>query len=52
MNWHLIVNGPERGIPWMLCGEGIQPVCPKRTFVQWYEDWLDGRDSFYGYAGK
>jgi hypothetical protein len=48
MYWHLIVTGPDRGIPWMLCGEAIQPVCPKRTFLQWYEDWLDGRDSFYG----
>lgn len=50
MYWHLIVNGQERGIPWMLCGEGIQPVSPRRGFLQWYEDWLDGKDSFYGYA--
>jgi hypothetical protein len=49
MYWHLIVTGPDRGIPWMLSGEGIQPVCPKRGFLQWYEDWLDGRDSFYGF---
>jgi hypothetical protein len=49
MYWHLVVTGPDRGIPWMICGEGIQPVCPKRDFLQWYEDWLDGRDSFYGY---
>jgi hypothetical protein len=49
MYWHLIVNGQERGIPWMLCGEGIQPVSPRRGFLQWYEDWLDGKDSFYGY---
>lgn len=47
--WHLIVTGPDRGIPWQLCGEGIQPVCPKRTFTEWYEDWLDGKDSFYGF---
>ena len=49
MYWHLIVTGPDRGIPWQLCGEGIQPVCPKRSFTQWYEDWLDGKDSFYGF---
>lgn len=47
--WHLVVTGPDRGIPWMFCGEGIQPVCPKRDFLQWYEDWLDGHDSFYGF---
>ena len=52
MYWHLIVTGPDRGIPWMICGEGIQPVCPKRDFLQWYEDWLDGRDSFYGYESQ
>lgn len=51
MYWHLIVTGPDRGIPWMISGEGIQPVCPKRSFLEWYEDWLDGRDSFYGYSG-
>lgn len=51
MDWRLIVTGPDRGIPWMICGEGIQPVCPKRSFLQWYEDWLDGLDSFYGFTG-
>jgi hypothetical protein len=50
MYWHLIVTGPERGTPWMLCGEGIQPVCPRRGFLQWYEDWLEGRESFYGFV--
>jgi hypothetical protein len=49
MYWHLIVSGPDRGIVWQLCGEGIQPVCPKRGFAQWYEDWLDGKDAFYGF---
>ncbi len=43
MDWHLIITGPDRGVPWMISGEGIQPVCPKRSFIQWYEDWLDGR---------
>lgn len=52
MYWHLIISRPDRGIPWMVCGEGIQPVGPKRDFLQWYEDWLDGRDSFYGYHYK
>lgn len=47
--WHLIVTGPDRGCPWMLAGEGIQPTAPKREFLDWYEDWLDGKDSFYGF---
>lgn len=50
MDWHLVVTGPDRGVPWMISGEGIQPVCPKRSFIQWYEDWLDGLDSFYGFS--
>lgn len=48
--WYLIVTGKDRGIPWMICGEGAHPVCPKRDFLQWYEDWLDGKDSFYGFT--
>jgi hypothetical protein len=47
--WHLIITGPERGNVWMICGEGIQPACPKRDFLTWYEDWLDGKDSFYAF---
>ena len=42
MYWFVIVTGPERGNVWMICGEGIQPTVPKRDFLQWYEEWLDG----------
>jgi len=42
MYWHLVVTGPERGRLWMLAGEGIQPTVPRRDFLTWYEDWLDG----------
>jgi hypothetical protein len=47
--WHLIITGPERGNVWMISGEGVQPACPKRDFLTWYEDWLDGKDSFYAF---
>jgi hypothetical protein len=50
--WHLIITGSERGNVWMLSGEGIQPACPKRDFLTWYEDWLDGKDSFYAFPGS
>jgi hypothetical protein len=49
MYWHLIITGAERGNVWMITDEGIQPACPKRDFVTWYEDWLDGKDSFYAF---
>lgn len=48
MYWHIIITGPERGHVWMLCGEGIQPTNPKRDFLQWYEDWLDGATDWWG----
>jgi hypothetical protein len=52
MYWHLIITGPDRGIPWQVCFEGIQPVCPRRSFTEWYEDWLDGKGSFYGFRER
>jgi hypothetical protein len=42
MDWHLIVTGPERGSIWQICGEGMQPTNPRRHFLKWYSDWLDG----------
>ncbi|MFT3786922.1 MAG: SMI1/KNR4 family protein [Tepidisphaeraceae bacterium] len=40
--WLLVVCGPERGNVWMLADVGITHTMPKRDFLQWYEDWLDG----------
>jgi len=40
--WLLVVSGPERGNVWMLADVGITPTAPKRDFLQWFEDWLDG----------
>jgi hypothetical protein len=48
MDWFLIVTGPERGNVWMICGEGIQPTLPKRCFLRWFEDWLDGIRDWWG----
>jgi SMI1 / KNR4 family (SUKH-1) len=42
MDWALIITGPDRGIVWWFSGEGIQPTSPKRDFLRWFEDWLDG----------
>jgi hypothetical protein len=42
MYWYVIVTGPERANMWMICGEGMEPTEPKRDFLRWYEDWLDG----------
>ncbi len=45
--WFLVVTGPERGNVWMVCGEGMQPTSPKRDFLQWIEDWLDGTTDWW-----
>jgi hypothetical protein len=42
MDWHLIVTGAERGHIWQFTDVGIFPTEPKRNFLQWYEDWLNG----------
>jgi hypothetical protein len=47
MNWFLVVTGPERGNVWWICGEGMQPTAPKRDFLQWIEDWLDGTTEWW-----
>jgi hypothetical protein len=45
LNWHVIVTGPARGNVWQFCDGGIAPTDPKRGFLEWYEDWLDGLKS-------
>jgi hypothetical protein len=42
IEWRLIVTGPERGTIWNFSDVGISPTEPKRDFLRWYEDWLDG----------
>ncbi len=48
MYWHLIVTGPERGRVWQFTEEGITPTQPRRDFLRWYEDWLDGVEDWWG----
>jgi hypothetical protein len=45
--WLLVVTGPERGNVWMLADVGITPTRPKRDFLQWFEDWLDGNSNWW-----
>ncbi len=47
MNWHLIVTGPDRGSIWWITGEGMQHTFPKRDFLTWYIDWLEGVESWW-----
>jgi hypothetical protein len=45
--WQLIITGPERGNVWLFTDVGITPTNPKRNFLTWYEDWLDGITSWW-----
>jgi hypothetical protein len=47
MFWHLVVTGPERGQMWHIADQGAQPCAPRRTFLSWYEYWLDGHDDWW-----
>jgi len=47
MYWQLIVSGLERGNVWLLTPQGIIPTQPKRDFLHWYEDWLDGVENWW-----
>lgn len=43
-DWRLVVSGPCRGTVWYADHLGVAPTKPKRDFLQWIEDWLDGVD--------
>jgi hypothetical protein len=47
MDWHLIVTGPESGNIWWITGEGMQHTIPKRGFLRWYTDWLEGVENWW-----
>jgi hypothetical protein len=48
MDWHLIVAGLERGNVWQFGEFGPMPTKPKKDFLRWYEDWLDGPKPLFG----
>jgi hypothetical protein len=43
--WYLIVTGTERGQIWQIAEIGAYPCAPKRSFLEWYELWLDWRQA-------
>ena len=42
-DWRLLVTGPERGRIWYHTEDGSYPCDPPLHFLDWYEQWLDGR---------
>ena len=45
--WNIIINGKECGQMWSFTDVGIQPCAPKRSFLSWFEYWLDGNDDYF-----
>jgi hypothetical protein len=43
-DWLLVVTDPSRGNVWNASHVGLTPTVPKRDFLLWIEDWLDGTD--------
>jgi len=41
-SWHLIVTGPQRGRMWWFADGGIAPFKGAGSFLDWFENWLDG----------
>ena len=46
-SWNIIVSGKEKGQMWFFSDVGIQPCCPKRSFLSWFEYWLDGNEDYF-----
>lgn len=46
-SWNIIITGEERGQMWFFTDVGIQPCAPKRSFLSWFEYWLDGNDDYF-----
>ena len=45
--WNLILHGKCAGEMWCFTDVGIQPACPRRGFLSWFEYWLDGGDDYF-----
>jgi hypothetical protein len=46
-SWNIVISGEERGQMWFFSDVGIQPCAPKRSFLSWFEHWLDGNDDYF-----
>ena len=45
--WNLIISGLCAGEMWFFTDVGVQPACPRRDFLGWFEYWLDGGDDYF-----
>lgn len=45
--WNIVANGKQYGKMWFFSDVGIQPAAPAKTFLEWFEFWLDGNDNYF-----
>lgn len=45
--WNVIINGKEQGNMWFFTDVGIQLAAPGRSFLEWFEYWLDGGEDYF-----
>jgi hypothetical protein len=45
--WNIILSGASTGEMWFFTDVGVQPACPRRDFVSWFEYWLDGGEDYF-----
>lgn len=45
--WNIIVSGKEKSKMWFFTDVGMQPAAPSKSFLEWYEYWLDGNDDYF-----
>lgn len=45
--WNVILAGKEKGQMWQFSDVGIQPCVPGRSFLEWFEYWLDGNEDYF-----
>jgi hypothetical protein len=46
-SWNIILNGKCAGEMWFFSDVGVQPACPRRGFLSWFEYWLDEGDDYF-----
>ena len=46
-SWNIIISGKETDQMWFFTDVGIQPCAPRRSFLSWFEYWLDGNSDYF-----
>ena len=45
--WNIIVAGKDYGKMWFFTDVGVQSAAPARSFLDWFDYWIDGNDDYF-----